>query len=407
LAYIFGLMSRYYCCMRPNSDPNGHGPRIKTFSWHCLQGQKHGFEPRDFRWFAMTKPGYSGYRFRFGCQGKPRMQNSNHRFLLKARPAGIAGPEHFQEDVQPVRLPDVGELLLESVYISIDPAMRVWVSENPGYVPPVELGTPMRAGGIGRVLVSGDPNFKPGDFVNARLGWQSHPTVRASDSQKLDLSVGSPRDWIGPLGTTALTAYFGLFDVGAVQPGETVLVSAAAGGVGQMAAQMAKIRGCRVVGIAGGPQKCGYLREELGLDAVIDYKMGGLADAYVEALPNGCDVFFDNVGGEQLDLALAHLREKGRVAICGRISQTASTELYGVKNLGLLIGKRAKMQGFIVFDYNARYPEARAWIGEQLKAGRLRQRLHVLEGLSKAPEGLGMLFRGENQGKLVVQVASE
>ena len=335
------------------------------------------------------------------------MQNSNQRLLLKARPDGIAGPGHFQDDVQPVRMPGPGELLLESVYISIDPAMRVWVSENPGYVPPVEIGTPMRAGGIGRVLVSEDPAFQPGDFVNARLGWQTHPTVRASDSQKLDLSVGSPQDWIGPLGTTALTAYFGLFDVGAAKPGETVLVSAAAGGVGQMAAQMAKIKGCRVVGIAGGPEKCAYLRVELGLDAVIDYKAGGLAEAYNAAMPEGCDVFFDNVGGEQLDLALASLREKGRVAICGRISQTASAELYGVKNLGLLIGKRARIQGFIVFDFNARYPEARTWIAEQLKAGKLKQRLHILDGLMKAPEGLQMLFTGQNQGKLVVQVAPE
>jgi NADPH-dependent curcumin reductase CurA len=335
------------------------------------------------------------------------MQNSNPRLLLKSRPSGIAGPEHFEADVQPVRLPEVGELLLESVYISIDPAMRVWVSENPGYVPPVELGTPMRAGGIGRVLASGHPDFQPGDFVNARLGWQSHPTVRAADSQKLDLGIGSLKDWIGPLGTTALTAYFGLFDVGGAQPGETVLVSAAAGGVGQMAAQMAKIKGCRVVGIAGGPEKCAYLRDSLGLDAVIDYKAGGLADAYAAALPQGCDVFFDNVGGEQLDLALSHLREKGRVAICGRISQTASPTLYGVKNLGLLIGKRARIQGFIVFDFNARYPEARAWIAQQLRAGRLQQRLHILDGLTSAPNGLGMLFRGENQGKLIVQVAPE
>ncbi len=159
------------------------------------------------------------------------MQNSNQRLLLKARPEGIAGPEHFEEDTQPIRQPGPGELLVESVYISIDPAMRVWVSENPGYVPPVEIGSVMRAGGIGRVLVSEDPNFQPGDFVNARLGWQTHPTVKAAECQKLDLSVGSPKDWIGPLGTTALTAYFGLFDVGAAQPGETVLVSAAAGGV--------------------------------------------------------------------------------------------------------------------------------------------------------------------------------
>tara|TARA_R110002073_G_scaffold268925_4_gene432098 strand:+ start:3040 stop:4047 length:1008 start_codon:yes stop_codon:yes gene_type:complete len=335
------------------------------------------------------------------------MQNSNHRLLLKSRPDGIAGPEHFQKDVQPVQMPGPGELLLESVYISIDPAMRVWISENPGYVPPVEIGTPMRAGGIGRVLVSEDPGFQPGDFVNARLGWQTHPTVKAADTQKLDLSVGSPKDWIGPLGTTALTAYFGLFDVGAAKAGETVLISAAAGGVGQMVAQMAKIKGCRVVGIAGGPEKCRYLTETLGIDAAIDYKAGKLVNAYKAAMPEGCDVFFDNVGGEQLDLALGALRERGRVAICGRISQTAATELYGVKNLGMLIGKRARIEGFIVFDFNARYPEARAWIAEQLKAGKIQQRMHVLEGLSKAPEGLGMLFRGENQGKLLVQVAPE
>jgi NADPH-dependent curcumin reductase CurA len=335
------------------------------------------------------------------------MQNSNQRLLLKARPDGIAGPEHFEEDVQPVRMPGPGELLLASVYISIDPAMRVWISEDPGYVPPVQIGEVMRAGGIGRVLVSEDPNFSPGDYVQARLGWQSHPTVHAEDTQKLDLSVGSPRDWIGPLGTTALTAYFGLFDVGALKENETVLISAAAGAVGQMAAQMAKIRGCHVVGIAGGPEKCRYLTETLGLDGAIDYKAGNLAEAYKVAIPTGCDVFFDNVGGEQLDLALAALRQRGRVVLCGRISQTAASELYGVRNIGMLIGKRARIEGFIVFDYNSRYPEARAWIAAQLKAGKLTQKLHLLEGLSQAPIGLGMLFRSENQGKLVVQVAPE
>ena len=335
------------------------------------------------------------------------MQNSNHRLLLAARPDGLAGPEHFTEDTQPVRVPGPGELLVESVYISIDPAMRVWISENPGYVPPVEIGSVMRAGGIGRVLDSKDPGFQPGDYVNARLGWQTHPTVKAAQCQKLDLSLGGVRDWIGPLGTTTLTAYFGLFDVAGAKAGETVLVSAAAGGVGQMAVQMAKLQGCRVVGIAGGPDKCAYLKDDLRLDAVIDYRAGRLAAAYAAAMPDGCDVFFDNVGGEQLDLALETLRNRGRAVICGRISQTASSTLYGVQNLGLLIGKRARIQGFIVSDYNSRYPEARAWIADHLRAGRIRQRLHVLEGLAKAPEGLSMLFRGENHGKLVVQVAKE
>lgn len=335
------------------------------------------------------------------------MQNSNQRLLLKTRPNGLAGPENFEEDVQPVRNPGLGELLLESIYVSIDPAMRVWITENPGYVPPVELGEVMRAGGVAKVLVSEDPNFTPGDYVNARLGWQSHPTVKASQAQKLDVSRGTLLDWIGPLGTTGLTAYFGLFDVGAIKASDTVLVSAAAGAVGQMAAQMAKIQGCRVVGIAGGPEKCRYLSETLGLDAVIDYKAGDLEAAYKVAMPDGCDVFFDNVGGEQLDLALKALNERGRVVICGRISQTASAELYGVKNIGLLIGKRARIEGFIVFDYHDRYEEGRAWIAEQLAKGALQQRIHVLDGLAEAPNGLGMLFRGENQGKLVVQLAPE
>lgn len=335
------------------------------------------------------------------------MRNANRRLTLQARPDGIAGPEHFHEDVVPVRSPEAGELLVETLYVSIDPAMRVWVSENPGYVPRIELGEVMRAGGIGRVLQSRADGFAPGDLVQGRVGWQTHPTLRAAETQKLDLSLGSAEDWMGPLGTTALTAYFGVRDVGALRPNETLLVSGAAGGVGQIAAQIGKIDACRVVGIAGGPDKCRYLTDRLGLDAAIDYKAEpDLAAAIARACPDGVDVFFDNVGGPTLDAALTRLRDRGRVVICGRISQTASSALYGVKNLGLLIGKRARIQGFIVFDYNARYPEARAWLGAQRRAGRLQQRLHVLEGLEHAPSGLGMLFRGENTGKLVVRVGA-
>lgn len=335
------------------------------------------------------------------------IRNANRRFALKARPDGIAGPEHFQEEVGPVRSPEAGELLVETLYVSIDPAMRVWISENPGYVPRIEPGETMRAGGIGRVIESRAEGFAPGDLVQGRVGWQTHPTLRASETQKLDLGLGSPEDWMGPLGMTALTAYFGVRDVGALRPGQTLLVSGAAGGVGQIAAQIGKIEACRVVGIAGGAEKCTFLTQTLGLDAAIDYKAEpDLPAAIARTCPDGVDVFFDNVGGPTLDAALGQLRIGARVVICGRISQTAAGSLYGVKNLGLLIGKRARIQGFVVFDYHDRYAEARAWLAAQLRAGRLQQRLHVLQGLEQAPVGLGMLFRGENTGKLVVKVGA-
>ena len=334
------------------------------------------------------------------------MRNANRRLTLKSRPSGLAGPEHFAEEVVPVSAPADGEVLLETLYLSIDPAVRVWISENPGYVPRVEIGEVMRAGGIARIVDSRAEGFAPGDLVQARLGWQSHPTLPAAEVQKLDLALGAPLDWIGLLGMTGVTAYFGMREIGTIRPGETVLVSGAAGGVGQVAGQIGRIEACRVVGIAGGAAKCAFLARELGLDAAIDYKAEpDLAAAIARACPDGVDVFYDNVGGPTLDAALANLRMGARVVICGRISQTASEALYGVRNLGLLIGKRARIQGFVVFDYHDRYAEARHWLSAQLKAGRIRQRLHVIDDLARAPEGLAMLFRGENAGKLVVQVA--
>ncbi len=334
------------------------------------------------------------------------MRNANRRITLKTRPVGLAGPENFAEDVVPIRPPGAGEVLVESLSISIDPAMRVWISENPGYVPRIEIGEVMRAGGVGRVIESRADGLAAGDLVQARLGWQSHPTLLAAEVQKLDLSLGTPEDWIGPLGMTGLTAYFGMRDVGRIRPGETVLVSGAAGGVGQMAGQIAGIEACRVVGIAGGAEKCAFLTGELGFHAAIDYKAEpDLAAAIAHACPDGIDVFYDNVGGPTLEAAIANLRIGGRVVVCGRISQTAAGEPHGVRNLGQFIGKRARMEGFVVFDYHDRYGEARAWISAHVKSGRLRQRLHVIDGLERAPEGLGMLFRGENTGKLVVSVA--
>jgi len=334
------------------------------------------------------------------------LPNANRQLRLKARPEGLAGPEHFDETTEPVRQPAAGEALVETLLLSIDPAMRVWMNEDPGYVPPVPLGGVMRAGGIGRVLESRIPGIEAGDLVQGRLGWQSHPTLAAEGLQKLDLSLGDAKAWIGPLGTSALTAYFGMTAVGGVRPGETVLVSGAAGAVGQIAAQVGTLSHCRVVGIAGGAEKCAYLTGELGLAAAIDYKAtDDLAAAIRTAAPEGVDLYFDNVGGPTLDAAIAGMAPKGRIAICGRISQTAAAELYGVKNLGLAIGKRLRIEGFIVSDFHDRYDEARAWLAGELKAGRLKQRLHLLDGLEQAPTGLRMLFEGGNTGKLAIRVA--
>lgn len=331
---------------------------------------------------------------------------TNRRVLLRARPVGQPDPDLFEVDTVDATPPADGDVALETLYVSVDPAMRVWISDEPSYVVPVGIGEVMRAGGVGRVLESRHPKFREGDLVQGRLGWQSHPTVAGDELTKLDASLGSALDWMGPLGGTALTAYFGLHRIGQITSNDTVLVSAAAGGVGQIAVQIAKLEGCRVVGIAGGSEKCAYLTDELGLDAAIDYRSErDLGAAMSRALPDGIDVYFDNVGGEMLNAALARLRPKGRVALCGRISQTAAESLYGITNLGELIGKRARIEGFIVTDFASEFSNARAWLSGEVKAGRLKQRIHVLDGLGDAPRGLAMLFRSENTGKLVVKVA--
>jgi NADPH-dependent curcumin reductase CurA len=333
-----------------------------------------------------------------------RFAMNNRRIILKARPSAIPGPEHFVADEIPVRAPEAGELLVETMYISIDPAMRSWIMGGAGHRGDVAIGAVMRAGGIARVLESRADGFAAGDLVQGRTGWQSHPTLSGRQTQKLDLSLGRLEDWMGPLGTSALTAYFGLRDVGALKPAERLLVSAAAGGVGQVAAQIGMIDGCRVVGIAGGPDKRRFLLEELGLHDAIDYKAEpDLSAAIARACPGGIDVYFDNVGGPTLDAALAHLRPDARVVMCGRISQAGAAEPYGLRNLGASGARRVTLRNFLVFDYHDRYPEARAWLAARIRDGQLGQTLHVVVGLEEAPRALGMLFRGENTGKLVVR----
>ena len=329
----------------------------------------------------------------------------NHRILLRSRPTGIPHPDNFVSDTEATRRPAQDEVLLETVYLSIDPAMRSWMSEKPGYQRSMPLGDVMRGGGIGRVLESQSGDFQPGELVQARLGWQTHPTLPARYLQKLDMAKGDALAWIGPLGLSGVTAYFGMREIGALTPGDRVLVSGAAGGVGQIAAQIARIEACQVTGIAGGAGKCAYLANELRLDAVIDYKAEPDLPATIgRACPDGIDVYFDNVGGPTLDAALLHLRQEARVVLCGRISQVAADPPYGIRNLGQVLTRRARMQGFQVFSYHDRYEEARTWLAARHQQGQLHQRLHILEGLHYAPEALGMLFRGENNGKLVVRV---
>ena len=331
--------------------------------------------------------------------------HTNRRLLLTSRPTGIPGPGNFSADAVPARMPDAGEVLIETHYLSIDPAMRSWMNEGRGRQLAVAIGEVMRGGGVGCVLASRAEGWAVGDWVQARLGWQTHPTIAGRYLQKLDLSQGTVEDWIGPLGLSAVTAYFGLRAIGELRPNDRVLVSAAAGGVGQIAVQIARIEGCRVVGIAGGAEKCAYVGAGLGAHAVIDYKAEkDLSAAIARACPEGVDFYFDNVGGPTLDAALEHLREGARVVLCGRISQTHAAEPYGVRNLGRLAAAHGRMQGFLVFDFHDRYAEARAWLAARRRDGTLQQRLHILDGLEQAPAGLGMLFRGENTGKLVVRL---
>jgi NADPH-dependent curcumin reductase CurA len=335
------------------------------------------------------------------------MTDINHRILLQTRPTGIPEPGNFTADSVPVRGPVTGEVLLETLFLSIDPAMRSWMSEDAGNQSSVPLGSVMRGGGIARVLESRADGFRPGELVQARLGWQTHPTLPAKFLQRVDLSRGDVLAWIGPLGLSGVTAYFGMREIGAVKPGDHVLVSGAAGGVGQIAAQIAGIEGCRVVGIAGGTEKCAWLAEQLRLDAVIDYRAEpDLTMAIERACPDGVDLYFDNVGGPTLDAALSHLRLDGRVAMCGRISQVTAETPYRIGNLGRLLTRRGRMQGFQVFHYHDRYEEARIWLAARHREGQLRQRLHILHGIDHTPGALGMLFRGENFGKLVVQVSN-
>jgi NADPH-dependent curcumin reductase CurA len=275
------------------------------------------------------------------------------------------------------------------------------------YVPPVKIGEVMRAGAIARVVESNHPEYEAGDQVSGMLGVQRYALSDGAGLTRIDTSVASAPAHLGVLGMPGMTAYFGLLDVGRPEPGETVVVSGAAGAVGSVVGQIARIKGCRAVGIAGGQQKCDWIRDELGFDAAIDYKQGNLREQLREHTPDGVDVYFDNVGGETLDMVLARLARRARVVICGAISQYNESRPRGPANYMQLLVQRASMTGFLVFDYMDRYPEAHAELAQWLNSGELKSREDVARGdVRDFPEVFLRLFRGENIGKLVLELPS-
>jgi NADPH-dependent curcumin reductase CurA len=342
---------------------------------------------------------------------------SNRQVRLAKRPEGAATRDNWQFTTEPVGEPAEGGVLVKTLSLSLDPAMRGWMNEGKSYIPPVEIGAVMRAGGIGRVVASRNPAFAVGDTVYGTLGVQEYILIPQEDIKrnglvKIDLRAGSITQWLNVLGMPGMTGYFGLMDIGEPKPGETVVVSGAAGAVGQTVGQLAKIKGCRAVGIAGGPEKCDWVVKELGFDACIDYKAGPSAvrDGLKTHCPKGIDIYFDNVGGEILDAALARLARGARIIICGAISQynnANSAPAQGPKNYLSLLVNRARMQGMVVFDYADRYPVAVAEMATYLKDGRMKSREDVVEGIDTFPEALTRLFTGQNFGKLVLQVAKD
>jgi NADPH-dependent curcumin reductase len=334
------------------------------------------------------------------------MNEVNHQFRLAARPVGMPKRSDWTLVQEEIGQPADGQFLVQVHYISLDPAMRGWMNEGKSYIPPVGIGEVMRAGAAGRVIASENKHFGLGDYVTGGFGVQEYAISDGKGVVKVDTRKVPLPVYLGTLGMPGMTAYFGLLEVGKPKAGETVAVSGAAGAVGTVVGQVAKIKGCRVVGIAGGSEKCQYLTGELGFDAAIDYKHEDVKDALRKHCPKGIDVYFDNVGGEILDAALTRLTRGARIVICGAISQYNATEgVKGPSNYLSLLVNRASMTGMVVFDYADRYAEAAREMAGWMAAGKLKSREYIVEGFQTFPETLLKLFKGENTGKLVLKVA--
>ncbi len=331
------------------------------------------------------------------------MSPINRQVRLAARPAGRPQPADWDFTSEAVPEPGPGQFVVEISHLSIDPAMRGWMNAGASYIPPVEIGAVMRAGAVGLVTASEHPGFAVGDYVYGGFGVQEYARSDGRGVIKIDTSLAEPATYLGTLGMSGLTAYFGLLDVGRIAPGDTVVVSGAGGAVGSVAGQIAKIKGCRVIGIAGGAEKCATVTQEFGFDAAIDYRTEDVRKALREHAPGGVNVYFDNVGGEILDAVLTRLARGARVVICGAVSQYNESRVQGPANYLMLLVARATMAGMVVFDYEDSYPGAMAELAGWLQAGQLVTREHVVHGsVGDFHDVLLMLFDGANTGKLVL-----
>ena len=332
----------------------------------------------------------------------------NRKWTLAKRPIGMVGEHNFSFSEEEVRDIEDGEFLIKNLYLSFDPAQRGWMEDRKSYVPPVGIGEVMRAGSVGQVIESNNPNFSVGDKVQGTFGWQEYAI---SDGKGILNATIIPEgaSLTAPLsvfGITGLTAYFGLLDVGQAKEGDTVLVSGAAGSTGSIAAQIAKLKGCRVIGVAGGTEKCRWLTEEAKIDAAIDYKAANMAEVIPELCPEGVDVIFDNVGGEFLNTALVSINQNARLAICGAISgYNNETPAPVPSNYNMLIIQRARMEGFIVLDYMYRFPQAIGELMQWVQEGKIVYQEDIQEGIENAPNTLLRLYTGLNQGKQLLKIA--
>jgi NADPH-dependent curcumin reductase CurA len=336
------------------------------------------------------------------------MPEVNRRFLLRERPTGRIDERTFERVEEPAPEIGDGEALVRTRWISLDPTNRAWIGETPTYLPPVAIGEVMRAGGLGEVVASNSPDYQVGQLVQGLTGWQDYVVASASAPMTVIPEVPgvSQSLFLGALGMTGLTAYVGMLEIGKPKPGETVLVSAAAGAVGSVAGQLAKIQGARVVGVAGGPEKCALLTGELGFDAAVDYKASDWREQLKAATPDGIDVDFENVGGEIMEAVFARLNIRARVALCGLISGYNDAEAAdsGPRNFGNLLIQRVHLEGFIVLDHFGRAAEIVPQLGAWMAEGKLKAQETIVEGFDQLPVAINMLFDGANTGKLVVKV---
>jgi NADPH-dependent curcumin reductase CurA len=329
----------------------------------------------------------------------------NRQVLLASRPQGWVTEENFRIVDAPIPKAGAGEVLVKNEWLSLDPYMRGRMNEARSYTAPVAIGEVMVGQTIGEVLESQDSAFKRGDKVLTPLGWQLYGTAKAKTLRKIDVKRAPATYYLGILGMPGMTAWFGLNEIGKPKAGETLVLSAASGAVGSVVGQLAKIMGCRVVGIAGGKAKCDYVAGELGFDACIDYKAEDVVSRLRETCPNGVDVYFENVGGALLDTLLAAMNRFSRIIVCGLIAEYNATEPYGYKRLRSILVNRIRMQGMLVFDWEARYDEAIEALAGHLAAGKLKYRESIVDGLDNAPRGLIGLLKGENFGKQLVRLA--